>query len=290
MRKLIILETLLVAFLASCGLGKKADNEKISIMVSIEPQRYFVEKIAGDKADVQTLVPNGARPETYDLTPSQLVGLAESDAYFMIGTIEFERAWADSYTSEHPHTNIFDLSDGVNLILSEHSHCNESMVTDTHNFVEPHIWMSLKNSRHIVSNILKGMVALDPDNKEYYQCRYDSVMDNLNTLEEKLNIMMEKSDTAFMIYHPALSYFARDYGLTQISIESDGKEPSPSQLAEIIKESAARGVRTIFIQPEFDPRSAEVVAEETGAELVPFNPLSYEWMDEMTGVVEALSN
>lgn len=278
------------ALFSSCNGTAKKESDKVTVAVSIEPQRYFVEQIAGDKVNVMTLVPNGARPETYDLTPSQLVDLSNCDAYFMMGSIEFERQWADTYINDHPHTNIFVMSEGIKPIISDHRHCGESVKTDSHSFVEPHMWLSVNNALHMANNTLSGLLALDPENREYYQSRYDSVSSELLSLNNKFEEFLEHADSAFMIYHPALSYFARDYGLVQISIESDGKEPSPGQLKAIIEEARSMGVKVIFIQPEFDPRSAEVVAEETKTRLVKFNPLSYDWEKEMTDVVKALSN
>lgn len=278
------------ALFSGCNGTAKKESDKITVAVSIEPQRYFVEQIAGDKVNVMTLVPNGARPETYDLTPSQLVDLSNCDAYFMVGTLEFERQWAETYVNDHPHTNIFAMSEGIKPIVSDHTHCHESVETENHRFVEPHIWLSVNNALHMASNTLSGLLALDPENREYYQARYDSVSSELLSLNNKFDEYLERADTAFMIYHPALSYFARDYGLIQISIESDGKEPSPGQLKAIINEANSVGVNVIFVQPEYDPRSAEVVAKETDTRLVSFNPLSYDWKKEMTDVVKALSN
>lgn len=284
-----IISLIIINLITGCNFKKNNNNDKISVTVSIEPQRFFLEQIAGDKINVKTLLPNGAKPETYDLTPSQLMDLSKSHAYFMMGTLAFERTWADTYTSDHPHTNIFIMSEGIKPIITDHFHCNDNIETEEHKFIEPHTWMSIKNAKYIAENTLKGMIAIDPDNKELYQCNYDSLMSRIQNLDNKIANLMENADTAFMIYHPALSYFARDYGLTQISIESDGKEPSPAQLKSIIEESSSMGVNVIFIQPEFDPRNAQIVSNETGAEIVQFNPLSYDWEKEISKVAEALT-
>ena len=93
---------------------------------------------------------------------------------------------------------------------------------------------------------------------------------------------------AFLIYHPTLTYFAQDYGLTQIAIETDGKEPSPAQLVRLIRLCKEKQVRTIFVQQEFDRRNAELIAKETGTHLVDINPLSYEWKEEMLKIARTL--
>lgn len=289
MKKVMALFILVVVLLSGCNGRSNKGDDKITVTVSIEPQRFLVEKIAGDKVEVKTLLPQGAKPETYDLTPSQLIDLTKSDAYFMMGTISFERSWADTYTSDHPHTNIFVMSNGINHIVSDHIHCHESIEDLIGEYIEPHIWLSVKNVKLMMENIVDGLVIVDPDNKEYYRSRYDSVMNDLYILNSKIDSLMHRADKAFMIYHPALTYFARDYGLKQISIESDGKEPSPSQLLRIIKEAKEQGVKVIFIQPEFDLRNAQIVADETGCKLVQFNPLSYKWDEEMLLVAKVLS-
>lgn len=289
MKKFTILLLILIGILSGCNFIQDKNSNKISVMVSIEPQRYFIKQIAGDKIDVKTLMPDGAKPETFDLSPSQLLDLSRSQAYFMMGTLAFEHTWADTYASDNPHTNIFLMSENISPIVTEHSHCNKDIETVDHGFIEPHIWMSVKNAKHIANNTLNGLIAIDPDNKDFYLCKYDSFIARLQKLDSEINKMMEHSDTAFMIYHPALSYFARDYGLTQISIESEGKEPSPMQLKNIIDESALKGISIIFIQPEFDPKNAEIVSKETGAKLINFNPLSYNWEMEILKIANALT-
>lgn len=281
---------ILSLIVTGCRNTGKSKNEKTTITVSIEPQRYFVEQIAGDKIDVKTLVPQGAKPETYDMTPAQLVQLSKSQAYFMMGFIGFERSWVNKYSDEHPHTNIINMSEGIKPIVTDHDMCGDGIETYGNEFIEPHTWMSVKNARLIYKNVLHGLILIDHENRDYYINRYDSIMEDLKEFDNNINIALQKADTAFMIYHPALTYFANDYDLTQISIENEGKEPSPKELSNIIKDSKKMGISIIFIQPEFDPRNAKTIAEETNSKLVTFNPLSYDWKNEIMKVVNALSH
>lgn len=281
---------ILSLIVTGCRNTEKSKNEKTTITVSIEPQRYFVEQIAGDKIDVKTLVPQGAKPETYDMTPAQLVQLSKSQAYFMMGFIGFERSWVSKYSDEHPHTNIINMSEGIKPIVTDHDTCGDGIETFANEFIEPHTWMSVKNAKLIYKNVLQGLILVDQENKDYYTNRYDSIMEDLNRFDKSIAVELQKADTAFMIYHPALTYFARDYNLTQISIENEGKEPSPKELSNIIKDSKKMGISIIFIQPEFDPRNAKTIAEETDSKLVTFNPLSYNWKNEIMKVVNALSH
>lgn len=281
---LIILFSLLL--LTSCGNGKEKEDMP-TLTVSIEPLRYFTEAIAGDKYKVVSMVPNGSNPETYDPTPLQLVTLAKSKAYLRIGYIGFEQSWIDKLKENAPELPFFDTSEGINLISDKmsahHGHAHAGGI-------EPHVWNSAQNARVIADNIRKILSSLDNDNADYYRQRTDSLLTAINNTDKQIRARLLTGDTTFLIYHPALSYFARDYGLTQISIEDGGKEPSPAQLQSLIRRCKERKVHTIFIQQEFDTRNARLIAKELGIRIVQINPLSYEWHEEMLKVAETLGN
>lgn len=284
--------------LAACG-GRssqsKAEEEKPVITVTLEPQRYFTEAVAGDKFTVVSMVPKGSSPETYDPIPQQLVSLGDSKAYFRIGYIGFEQTWMDRLMNNTPHIQVFDTSKGIDLILNNdepgkrHGHHSH----DGHiHAVEPHIWNSTTNALIIAGNTYKALCALDKDNEPYYRNRYDSLCQRIQHTDSLIRRQLSApgASKSFMIYHPALSYFARDYGLHQISIEEGGKEPSPAHLKELIDLCKAEDVRVIFVQPEFDKRNAETIAQQTGTKVIPINPLSYDWEAEMLNVANALAS
>ena len=284
--------------LAACtGRTSKAsdsEEEKPVITVTIEPQRYFTEAIAGDKFTVVSMVPKGSSPETYDPIPQQLVSLGDSKAYLRIGYIGFEQTWMDRLMNNTPHIQVFDTSKGIDLILNngEHNHAAGHHDHDGHNHaVEPHIWNSTANALILAGNTFKALCMLDKPNEAYYLARYDSLCQRIQHTDSLIRRQLSapKSAKAFMIYHPALSYFARDYGLHQISIEEGGKEPSPAHLKELIDLCKSEKVNVIFVQPEFDKRNAETIAQQTGTKVVPINPLSYDWETEMLNVAKALT-
>lgn len=283
---------LLLVVCGGCSPRKSNHNEKPIITVTLEPQRYFTEAIAGDKFTVISMVPKGSSPETYDPIPQQLVSLGDSKAYFRIGYIGFEQTWMDRLMDNSPHIQIFDTSKGIDLILNNgvpgHGHSHD----DGHNHaVEPHVWNSATNALILAGNTYKALCALDKDNQAYYLARYDSLCLSIHHTDSLIRKQLAQPEAAksFMIYHPALSYFARDYGLNQISIEEGGKEPSPSHMKELIDLCKAEDVRVIFVQPEFDKRNAETIAQQTGTKVVPINPLSYDWSGEMLNVAKALA-
>lgn len=287
MKKGLIMLSLLVGicFTACTNKGK---HDKRVITVTIEPHRYFVEQIAGDKFSVVSMVPKGSSPESYDPTPAQLVSLGESEAYFRIGFIGFEQVWFDRLTDNAPHMLIFDSSVGVKLISDTHHHTHGDDHKHAAGGVDPHIWNSTINAQIIAENACRALCYLDKENENYYIQRYKNLKQEIKAVDDTLRTILKGADRSFMIYHPALAYFARDYGLHQICIEEGGKEPSPAHLKELIQTCKNEGVRVIFVQQEFDMSNAELVAKETGCKIVRINPLSFDWKGEMIRIAQAL--
>ena len=284
MRKLIYILTLFI--LSACG-NTTQKSEKPILTVTLEPLRYFTEAIAGDNYEVVSMVPKGSSPESYDPTPQQLVNLSKSQAYFRIGYIGFEQAWMKKLEANHPNMKVYDTSQGIDLIRSEgHWHGDHFHEGG----VEPHIWNSTRNASMMADNIYKALCELDSTHQEDYQKRLDVLKQTIRQTDANVRTLLENADSTFLIYHPALSYFARDYSLKQVSIEEGGKEPSPAQLKALIETCRNENVHTIFVQQEFDQRNAQLIANELGVNIVSINPLSYDWVKEMIRIAEALKH
>ena len=157
--------------------------------------------------------------------------------------------------------------------------------------VEPHIWNSATNAQIIAGNILSALCSIDKSNESAYLERYNALCRQIEHTDSLIRqtLTAPGADHAFMIYHPALSYFARDYGLHQIPIEAGGKEPSPAHLKALIDTCKSEKVHVIFVQPEFDRRNAEIIAKQTGTRIVDINPLSYDWEAEMLNTAKELN-
>lgn len=261
------------------------------ISVTIEPQRYFVEKIAGDLFQVYCVTPAGQSPETYDPTPQQMVQISRSQAYFRIGEIGFEQAWMKNLQSQNPDMRVFDLSEGMELIKNqEEEHEGEEAHHHHHGSVDPHIWTSISGAKVIAQNTCQALIKLDPENQETYQAGYQRLIGEIDsTAVEMKRLLQPLAGSAFIIYHPTLTYFAREFGLQQLCIELDGKEPSPAQLKRLIETAAQSKAKVVFVQQEFDQKNAELIAKETGCRLVKINPLSYNWHDEMIRLATILA-
>lgn len=288
----IILFALLV--LAACG-EKQAEGRVVT--VTIEPQRFFAEKIAGDKFSINCVVPSGQSPETYDPTPKQMVQIGRSEAYLRIGHIGFEQVWMEKIRENNPKLQLFDVSEGMKLLTDtteEHHHEAEEAAAHHHHHpggVDPHIWNSIEGAKVIAWNTLNAFIALDKENTDYYWKNYTALLADIDKTGAAIQqLLAPVTDRTFIIYHPALTYFAAEFNLTQLCIEMDGKEPSPSQLKELVETAKANHTQVVFIQQEFDKKNAELIAKETECRLVTINPLDYHWDKELIHIAKALAN
>ena len=264
-----------VISLTSC-VGPSKNSQRM-ITVTIEPLRYFTEQIAGNKFDVVTMVPNGSSPETYEPTARQMVKLSGSDLYIKVGNIGFERTWMKKLESNAPHTIIINSSEGITLQK------NGNGVAD------PHVWMSASNAKVIVRNIYKALAEIDSKDSIYFKSNLTRLLEKIEITDINVRESISKNKTlTFLIYHPALTYFARDYGLKQIAIEEEGREPSAAQLQQTISAAKQKRVKVLFVQKEFTNRNTQIVEEGTNAKKVEINPLSYNWNKEMEDIAKKL--
>jgi zinc transport system substrate-binding protein len=268
--------------LLSCSNKIRQENR---ITVTIETQRYFAERLAHPFFEIETMVAPGTSPESYDPTPQQMVLLAKCRAYFGIGPLGFELAWLDKLKQNNPGVRFFDNSKDASFIASEsHHHGSESGI-------DPHIWTSPRKALVIVQNMYDALTEIDPQNKNVFGENLKDLRNEIIQTDETVQALLNRSSQkAFVIYHPALTYFAQDYGLKQYSIETDGKEPSTEQLRRLVDTVKREKVKTVFIQQEFDRKNAEIIAREANCKLVVINPLSYNWSEEIIRIAKALSD
>ncbi len=282
-RYLPIALLLLGAVLPACN--RNLDN-KPTITVSIQPQKYFLEKIAGDKWEVKCLLSNGANPESYDPAMTHLLNLESSKAYFRMGNIPFESAIINKVHNNNPALKIYNNSEGIELITGTHSHGDIKHADAP----DPHTWTSVKNARIIATNMYNAMSDLDPKHKDTYSRNYLKVLESLDSLDSSIDsLLAPKRGESFVVWHPSLSYFARDYGLHQISLSPEGKEASVNMLQEAVDSARTSGARVVFFQKEIDSRQAETANRQIGATMVNINPLSYNWDKEIYNIANAIA-
>jgi len=269
--------------------GKMAAKEKVLpvVTVSILPQRFFVGEIAGDRVKVNVLIPPGQSPETYEPTPQQMEELQRSRLYFQVGPLPLETAWLGKITAACPGLTVVDTSRGVHLIAGDPHHAGAG---HSHAGVDPHIWLSVAAVKIQCTHMVAALAGAFPQERIYFQENYRRFTGELDRLDREIRSRLSaRAGDAFLVFHPAWGYFARDYGLVQLAIEFDGKHPTPADLKRIIKEALLRKIGVIFVQSQFDTHSAEAVADEIGARVKLLDPLALDWPANMRETAAAIA-
>ena len=240
---------------------------KIRAVVSIAPLGEFVRDVGGDKVQITVLVPPGAEPHTFEPSPSQMKEVARADLYVQNGAgLEF---WMDSLLSVNDKMLVVDSSKGLSL-LSEGGEA------------DPHIWLSLRNARQQVKNICDGLIKLDPAGMDAYLKNRDDYLFRLEELDKELKVAFAGAKRRiFIVHHPAWTYFARDFNLEQIPLMEGEKEPGPRHLSEVIELGRMNNITAVFVEPEFNPKAAEVIAREMNASIVYLDPLAANYLENM---------
>lgn len=259
------------------GCGPQKSEGPHTITVTIEPLRFFVNQIVGNKYKVVTMVPNGSNPETYEPTARQMMDLAESDIYIKVGSIGFECTWMKKLTDNAPHTIIIDSSDGI------------APISNINNVEDPHTWMSCANAQIIARNIYDAVMSVDIQDSAYFRTNYERLLTKIKQTDKTIRANLKKSGAKeFIIYHPVLTYFAKEYDLIQLPIEEEGREPSAAQLKQLLKTAKQLNIQTIFIQQEFANRDTDIITKELEIRPLEINPLSYFWDKQMVQISELL--
>jgi len=272
------------------GCSPQQKNNKTTITVSILPQKYFIENIAGDYFTVNVMIPPGASPVTYEPTPKQMQELNASDVYFRIGHIEFEKSWMNRFKNIHPQMKIVDLSENAHLIEPK-GNDNENHLHKGHHHhgIDPHIWVSPKEVKKQATLIYQYFIKNYPNLDTLFTPNYQKFIREIDKLDQYATQRLEPfKGEKFLIFHPALSYLARDYGLEQVSIEIDGKEPTPANMQEVIRIARSENINIIFVQKQFSKHNAEVIAEEIDGTVVQINPLDYHWDKSIRYIIDRI--
>ncbi len=236
-----------------------------SVVVSILPQKGIVENIADKKVDVSVVVPKGSEPHTFEPKPSIMKKIAKADIYYSIG-VEFEKSWLEKFKNQNPKLKIIALDKNITKI-------NQN----------PHVWMSLKNLQFIARKVYK---SLDDKSLEKNLISYEDKMKSCD--EDIKTILKDKKNKTFMSVHPAFTYFARDYNLTQIAVEKDEKEPSLKELLKLLKEAKKSGVKVIITSPEFSDKSAKIISDELNIKVLKISPLDSDICQNLKKIAKSL--
>jgi zinc transport system substrate-binding protein len=283
MKKLFIYFFLLI--LVSCYRSGSNSGGKI-ITVSIPPFKYFIDAIGGEDFNVNIMVPAGANPHIYEPVPDQIENLRKSVAYVSDGYLGFEMTWLDRFYEVNRGMKKLSLGQNIDLIkpvgYSDSQHVEGA---------DPHYWVSPQCALQIAAAIKSMLIDLNPEKEAEYELNYTNLVKSINDIDKKARELFSGcKNKSFMIFHPTLGYLARDYGLNQVAIENEGKEPTPSSLKELIDLVRSKNLRVILIQREYDTKNARAIAAETGAVLETIDPLSENWDVSVQQIINTLYN
>jgi zinc transport system substrate-binding protein len=296
MNKFVIITMILLNTIVCSISGQISEVPMRDVITSIVPQEYFVERIGGDRVNVEALVQPGQSPHTYEPTPRQMTVLSNADLFFRIGA-EFENSLVPKIRSLVPNLTIVDTRDGITFrMMDAHSHgenhsghthaCCPHHGADSH---DPHIWLSPALVARQAQTIRDALIAEDPDGKDIYDTNYKQFIEELDALDNEIrDLLSDLPSRQFMVYHPAWGYFADQYKLVQIAIEIDGKSPPARQLARTIDQAKAEGIRVVFVQPQFSTKAAETIAEAIGGVVVSIDPLEKDFFTNMRKTATAI--
>lgn len=246
------------------------------------------------------MVPPGANPHLYEPRPNQMTALSKSWIYFAIG-VSFEKAWLPRFARLNPQMRIVHADKGIDKIaMIAHYDEEEKGAPHRHNektkhahgddgpgAMDPHVWVSPPEVKLISRNILETLLEIDPSNSRVYKSNQDAFLLEIEKLDKDLReIFKDKRGLKFMVYHPAWGYFARAYGLNQVPVELEGKEPKPEQLRALITQSKKEGIQIIFVQPQFSTKSAETIAKAIGGQVIFADPLQEDWEQNLRDQAE----
>jgi len=260
----------------------------INAVVSIVPEATFVKAIGKDKVDVTVMVSPGSSPHTYEPKPSQMKVVAKAQLYFAIG-VEFEKTWLPRFKDLNPKMKVIDLSQGIRKIPMAAHHHEEELHEESG--LDPHIWTVPENVAVIARHIFDELASADPQNSAYYKANLDSFLAKVKETDKRIKNYLAPlpKDTTFMVFHPSWGYFAKAYGLRQLPIEIEGKNPKPRELIAVIKAAQKAHVRAIFTQPEFSDASAKIIADELHIPVIKVSPLAADWSKNLIRIAKAIA-
>lgn len=290
--KCILASLLVVLLVVSCGVMPREEDKK-QVTVSIPAVAYFVERMSPELLEVNVMIPQSVGHTDYVLRPSQLAQLSHSSSYLALGNLDFEITWREKIFSVAKEIKWVDLSRGIDLIEGGCSH-GEHHHAEHHHASDPHYWLSPKQAMLLTNNIAVSLKEILPNHVESIDSAKLVLLKEIESWHNKFDSISSSSVAsggvrrAFMIYHPSLSYLARDYGFSQYEIEKDGKEPTPKSLIEEIEKSVVDSVNIVFVQQGYDIQKASVAAQQIGAQVIEIAPEGYDWDTTMSTIYKAL--
>lgn len=270
-----------------------ASNTPLSIVVSILPQKYLVQRIGQQHVTVSAMAGAGHNPTTYEPTPKQITRLHNSDAYLCVG-VPFEAAWIRPVINSNHKLPVFDIRNRQRLTqasgLTVTGHTEHDDNHGHHDALDPHVWTSPAQIKTVARHISAILSELDPAHTTEFAANLATLEQELDVLDQQIREQLGAHHiTHFMVFHPAWGHFAKQYGLTQIAIEQNGKEPGARALTQLIAQARQHNIHTLFVQAQFNRRSADIIANSIGGNIVIVDPLAENVIDNLRRLVDLLT-
>lgn len=281
-KKRYILLILVSSILFSCS---KSISNKITLTVGIEPQKFFVEKIGGDKVEISVLVKSGMSPENFEPLPSQLLDVSYSKIYYKIG-MPFEEILIKNFPQSNPSLKIIDTSRDIKFRNSEPSNSVFENVkinsNHTHGLYDPHIWLSPDLIKKQAETIYNSLNEIDPINKNYYENKYSTFLKEIDSVKNIIAGNLENlKNRVVLVYHPAWGYFCDEFNLKQVPIEFEGKEPGIKDLSKIISFVKENNIKFILAEIQNNSPALISIADELGVKIIKHDPLSSNYFENL---------
>ena len=282
-KRIFILLIILLPSLLFAGGTKESVSDKPIVVVSILPHAFFMEQLGGSDVDVLTLVGEGQNPHSYEPSPSQMARLSKAKIWILSGT-EFESALRPKIQSLYPKLVIIDGTEGMvfrQLEGDDHEH-------DPLN-IDRHTWLGHDQVKVFLDHALAALIDLLPENRKIFEDRHGVLVDRIDALFAELKEdLAPLSGQSVFVYHPSFGYLLDDFNLTQVAVETGGKEPTAKDLASLIELAKRERPKAIFVQKQFPVSGAQTVADAVGSAVVPLDPLAYDWLDNIRAIGNAL--
>lgn len=281
---------LLLAILCWTSTSLAATATKTRIFVTVPPQAFLAQKIGGEAVEVHTLVSKGQDPHTFEPTPRQAATLAGARLFFTVD-LPFEKQLVTKVAASNRKLRIVDSTKGIIRLPLTEPHHHEASAKEAHsdNEADPHLWLAPDNLRIMADNMAIALFAIMPERKEAMQKNLSSLQNEISSLNIRLTTTLAPyRGKTFYVFHPAFGYFAKAYGLKQKAVEINGKSPTPRQLTALIRQAREDRVRTIFVQPQFDSKSADTVAKAIDGAVVPIDPLAQEVLQNLSTIAATI--
>ena len=284
----------LTAALLFAGCGKAQDDSgkgKIRLTCGLPPVAYIANIVAGDKAEVVSLLPEGRSPHDYSPRPADIRDAGKSAFFFTTG-MNFENSAVRALPSN---VRIVDVSGGIRRrhfddghgSCDGHGHDHDHHGEDA---LDPHVWLSPENAAKIAENIAGALCGLDPENSAVYKENLRKFTSELAAVNDDLHKRLAPyAKRTILVYHPAFGYFTDLFDLKQHPLEINGREMTAVQLAAVIKKAKEENIRLVFVQPQFNPRTAQELASRIDGEALPLDPLAYDLVNNFKKMGDAIS-